>query len=154
MFLLQLSQFYIYQWSHLSNKYQLLSDSPHTVHGSSLSNMEISTQYNLSANKSVYGDLKTYTMLSPGTSIPFVMTAPLYSVIFTLGVLGNALVLGVVLKSQGKRTRTNIFLVNLSVSSMFLAIFCLPFLVVESFLQSQWIFGNTGCKYILMNFLL
>ena len=45
-----------------------------------------------------------------------------YSIIFTVGVTGNMIVLVVVLSNKHMRTTTNIYLVNLSASDIFMCL--------------------------------
>ena len=78
---------------------------------------------------------------------PFYVTAPLYAIIFLLSLFGNLLVILVVLRVPGMRSRTNRLLFNLSVASLLLTTLCVPFMTIESFLQSSWIFGPVWCKY-------
>ncbi len=70
-----------------------------------------------------------------------------YSVIFLLSVVGNALVIVTLIQNRRMRTVTNVFLLNLSVSDLLLAVLCMPFTLVPTLLQ-DFIFGATMCVLI------
>ena len=100
---------------------------------------------NISGNASLV-EFSTHFSAHFSWSIPFSLTASLLSVIFLLSFIGNSSVLLVMLKVPRMRTRMNVLLTNLSVSSLLLTTLCLPFLVLENFFQSGWIFGEGWCK--------
>ncbi|CAH1777504.1 unnamed protein product [Owenia fusiformis] len=68
----------------------------------------------------------------------------LYTLIFVLAVLGNSLVIVTVLRNKKMRNVTNIFLLNLSISDLMLAIFCMPFNLIPIVLKN-FIFGEVMC---------
>jgi hypothetical protein len=72
---------------------------------------------------------------------------PLYVVIFFLSVTGNLLVIFTLVFLRRMRTITNLFLLNLSISDLFLGVFCMPFTLVGSLLRN-FIFGNIMCKML------
>ena len=72
---------------------------------------------------------------------------PLYSLIFLLSVVGNTLVIVTLAQNKRMRTVTNVFLLNLSISDMLLAVFCMPFTLIPTLLQ-DFIFGKTMCIMI------
>lgn len=72
----------------------------------------------------------------------------LYSIIFILSIAGNTLVIVTLVQNKRMRTVTNVFLLNLSVSDLLLAIFCMPFTLTGHLLQN-WIFGSVMCTLIL-----
>ena len=49
-----------------------------------------------------------------------------YGIILIVGVVGNSLVVGVVLRSPRMRTVTNLFILNLAVADLLVILFCLP----------------------------
>lgn len=71
----------------------------------------------------------------------------LYSVIFLLAVIGNLLVILTLIQSRRMRTITNLFLLNLAVSDLFLGVFCMPFTLVGMLLRN-FIFGELMCKML------
>lgn len=72
---------------------------------------------------------------------------PLYSLIFLLSVIGNTLVIVTLAQNRRMRTVTNVFLLNLSISDMLLAVFCMPFTLIPTLLR-DFIFGKTMCILI------
>ncbi|XP_058830066.1 cholecystokinin receptor type A-like [Topomyia yanbarensis] len=72
---------------------------------------------------------------------------PLYSIIFLLAVIGNSLVILTLVQNKRMRTITNLFLLNLAVSDLFLGVFCMPFTLVGMLLR-DFIFGEVMCKLL------
>ncbi len=72
---------------------------------------------------------------------------PLYCIIFVLAVLGNSLVIVTLVQNRRMRTVTNVFLLNLSVADLLLAVFCMPFTLIPTLLQN-FIFGKAMCVLI------
>ncbi|XP_055617201.1 cholecystokinin receptor type A-like isoform X2 [Toxorhynchites rutilus septentrionalis] len=72
---------------------------------------------------------------------------PLYSIIFLLAVIGNSLVILTLVLNRRMRTITNLFLLNLAVSDLFLGVFCMPFTLVGTLLR-DFIFGKVMCKLL------
>jgi len=72
---------------------------------------------------------------------------PLYSLIFLLAVVGNALVILTLVQNQRMRTITNVFLLNLAVSDLLLGVFCMPFTLIGALLR-DFVFGELMCKLI------
>ena len=71
----------------------------------------------------------------------------LYSIIFVLSIVGNALVILTLVQNRRMRTVTNVFLLNLSVSDLLLAVFCMPFTLIPTLLR-DFIFGHVMCIMI------
>lgn len=72
---------------------------------------------------------------------------PLYSAIFFLAVVGNVSVILTLAKNRGMRTNTNVFLLNLAVSDLILAVLCMPFTLVGTLLR-DFVFGEWMCKLV------
>jgi hypothetical protein len=70
-----------------------------------------------------------------------------YSIIFLLAVIGNLLVILTLIQSRRMRTITNLFLLNLAISDLFLGVFCMPFTLVGMLLR-EFIFGEVMCKLL------
>lgn len=68
----------------------------------------------------------------------------LYSIIFILSVVGNGLVILTLAQNHRMRTVTNVFLLNLSISDLLLAVFCMPFTIIPQ-LMRKFIFGEFMC---------
>ncbi|XP_015268321.1 PREDICTED: galanin receptor type 1 [Gekko japonicus] len=77
------------------------------------------------------------------------ITLIVFGLIFTLGVLGNSLVITVLARSKpGKpRSTTNIFILNLSIADLAYLLFCVPFQSTVYMLPS-WVLGTFICKFI------
>ncbi|CAK6447747.1 unnamed protein product [Pipistrellus nathusii] len=76
------------------------------------------------------------------------ITLVVFGLIFTLGVLGNSLVIIVMARSKpGKpRSTTNLFILNLSVADLAYLLFCIPFQATVYVLPS-WVLGAFICKF-------
>ncbi|KAG2465010.1 GALR1 protein, partial [Polypterus senegalus] len=77
------------------------------------------------------------------------ITLLIFGLIFTLGVLGNSLVITVLARSKpGKpRSTTNIFILNLSIADLSYLLFCIPFQSTVYMLPT-WVLGAVICKFI------
>ncbi|XP_025094835.1 prolactin-releasing peptide receptor-like [Pomacea canaliculata] len=72
-----------------------------------------------------------------------------YSLIFLLGLTGNALVVFVVMRNKAMQTITNIFITNLAVSDICMCLLAVPFTPMSYFFNS-WIFGKALCHIVPM----
>ena len=72
-----------------------------------------------------------------------------FGLIFTLGVLGNSMVITVLARSKpGKpRSTTNIFILNLSIADLSYLLFCIPF-QATIYMMPTWVLGAFICKFI------
>jgi len=70
-----------------------------------------------------------------------------YAIIFVLAIAGNALVIATLALDRRMRTVTNLFLLNLAVSDLLLAVLCMPFTLIPTLLQN-FIFGKAMCVLI------
>ncbi|XP_053399652.1 cholecystokinin receptor type A-like isoform X2 [Mercenaria mercenaria] len=84
---------------------------------------------------------------SPPLKVEDIITLPLYSLIFILSVVGNLLVIITLIQNKRMRTVTNVFLLNLSLSDLLLAVFCMPFTIIPIMLKN-FVFGATMCVLI------
>lgn len=71
----------------------------------------------------------------------------MYSIVFLVSVFGNLFVILTIIRNLRMRTVTNVFLLNLSVGDLLLAIFCMPFTLVPMLLRN-FIFGAVMCVLI------
>ncbi|XP_041987321.1 prolactin-releasing peptide receptor-like [Aricia agestis] len=67
-----------------------------------------------------------------------------YSVIFVVGLFGNALVCYAVIRNRAMQTVTNLFITNLALSDILLCVFAVPFTPLYTFL-GRWVFGSLLC---------
>ena len=70
-----------------------------------------------------------------------VILATLLSISAFLAVVGNSMVLTVVIRHRGMRTRTNLFLVNLAVADLLVGAAVMP-LTITTLIEGRWIFGS------------
>uniref|UniRef100_A0A8C4HME4 G-protein coupled receptors family 1 profile domain-containing protein n=1 Tax=Dicentrarchus labrax TaxID=13489 RepID=A0A8C4HME4_DICLA len=79
-----------------------------------------------------------------------VVVPVVFGLIFVVGVVGNSLVMVVIGRVRGGRTRsgspTNIFILNLSVADLLFLLFCVPFHATIYSLP-EWVFGGFLCKF-------
>lgn len=67
-----------------------------------------------------------------------------YTIIFVVGIFGNALVCYAVIRNRAMQTVTNLFITNLALSDILLCVFAVPFTPLYTFL-GRWIFGGPLC---------
>lgn len=72
----------------------------------------------------------------------------LHSIVFLVGLIGNALVCVAVYRNHSMRTVTNYFIVNLAVADFMVILFCLPPTVLWDVTET-WFFGKAMCKIVL-----
>lgn len=108
----------------------------------SLTFENLSSNFNFSFNTSVNFNHTQQSWIQIASQI-----IPLYSVIFLLAVIGNSLVILTLVQNKRMRTITNLFLLNLAVSDLFLGVFCMPFTLVGMLLR-DFIFGELMCKLL------
>lgn len=71
-----------------------------------------------------------------------------YSAIFLTSVVGNVAVFLVVHLLPRMNTVTNLFIANLALGDMLMAIFCIPFSFVSIFVLQYWPFGAVICRIV------
>ncbi|XP_067661248.1 cholecystokinin receptor type A-like [Haliotis asinina] len=102
-----------------------------------------------SKNESVFHNSTWSRVYSnnPGLRLSAEIQIALYSIIFLLSVVGNVLVIVTLIQNKRMRTVTNVFLLNLAISDLLLAVFCMPFTLVPVLLR-DFIFGGAMCIMI------
>lgn len=70
-----------------------------------------------------------------------------HSIVFLVGLVGNALVCIAVYRNHSMRTVTNYFIVNLAVADFLVLLLCLPFTVLWDITET-WFFGLALCKAV------
>ncbi|XP_060104883.1 C-C chemokine receptor type 5-like [Heteronotia binoei] len=70
---------------------------------------------------------------------------PFYYLVFTFGLVGNALVVMILMRYKKIKSMTDVYLLNLAISDL-LFIFSLPLWAYNA--ADQWVFGNVMCKIL------
>ncbi|KAK7496337.1 hypothetical protein BaRGS_00012502 [Batillaria attramentaria] len=84
-------------------------------------------------------------------NFPFsVILAAILSISAFLAVVGNSMVLTVVIRHRGMRTRTNLFLVNLAVADLLVGAAVVPF-AITTLIEGKWIFGPVNGTFCSIN---
>ncbi|XP_070540445.1 prolactin-releasing peptide receptor-like [Ptychodera flava] len=71
----------------------------------------------------------------------------LYSVVFIIGTVGNALIVITVAWHKSMQNVTNYFIANLAASDFAMCIFCIPWTLAQT-LMDDWIFGEVLCRLV------
>ena len=75
-----------------------------------------------------------------------ILEATILCLIMLVAIIGNFLVIAVVYRRRElRRTETHIFIVNLSLTDIFVALLCMPFSMITAVTQ-EWIFSNELCQ--------
>lgn len=80
-----------------------------------------------------------------GNQSLFVIMAIAYSAVAFLGVTGNLALILVIVRQRELHNVTNVLIANLSMSDLLMAVMCLPFTFVYTFMD-HWVFGAVMCK--------
>uniref|UniRef100_A0AAY4DJZ3 Neuropeptide Y receptor type 1 n=1 Tax=Denticeps clupeoides TaxID=299321 RepID=A0AAY4DJZ3_9TELE len=101
----------------------------------------------LTQNASLVSKPKAYSMcFTKSDSRPlFIVMAVAYSAVALLGVVGNLILVAVIARQREMHNVTNILIANLSLSDLLMAIVCLPFTFIYTFMD-HWVFGGMLCK--------
>ncbi|CAG5131608.1 unnamed protein product, partial [Candidula unifasciata] len=94
-------------------------------------------------NESITG--RGSPLYSPRLSAEIQIT--FYTIIFILAFVGNLLIIITLIQNKRMRTVTNVYLLNLAISDLLLAVFCMPFTLVPVLLM-DFIFGKFMCIFI------
>ncbi|XP_041366124.1 probable G-protein coupled receptor No9 isoform X2 [Gigantopelta aegis] len=79
-------------------------------------------------------------------NLPFSVTmATILSISSFLSIVGNLMVITVVVRHRGMRTRTNLFLVNLAVADFCVGAVAVPFAIV-TLINGRWVLGDVLCQ--------
>ncbi|XP_006001469.1 galanin receptor type 1 [Latimeria chalumnae] len=107
---------------------------------------EMHLLYNWTTNDDTTADNNTHVF---GIGLDNIITLLIFGLIFTMGVLGNSLVITVLARNKpGKpRSTTNLFILNLSIADLAYLLFCIPFQSTVYMLDT-WVLGAFICKFI------
>ncbi|XP_008429513.1 C-X-C chemokine receptor type 3-like [Poecilia reticulata] len=92
-----------------------------------------------------YDDFKEYNTCVLSSNFVNVFLPVVYSLIFVVGILGNGLLLGVLIKKRKVWSTTDIFILHQAVADILLSVM-LPFWAVTSASDAGWVFGTFFCK--------
>lgn len=114
-------------------------------------NNDVEDQFNINTTTNSFNTSSSYNIyvvkpvIIEWDSIKWLLT--MYSIIFLLATLGNSLVILTLVQNKRMRTITNVYLLNLAISDLFLGVFCMPFTLVGMILRN-FIFGEIMCKLL------
>ncbi|XP_030065764.1 bombesin receptor subtype-3 [Microcaecilia unicolor] len=99
-----------------------------------------------SAGQVLSGFLEEAEDSSPGAEILTTISVT-YSVIISVGFLGNAILIKVFFKVKSMQTVPNIFIASLALGDLLLLLTCVP-VDATRYIVDKWLFGRLGCKVI------
>lgn len=85
----------------------------------------------------------TYLFFGYGVIVPLSI---LMVVFMILAVIGNIMVIMTITRHRGMRTRTNMFIVNLAVADILVAVLDMPVSLI-TIIQGDWVFGDPLCQF-------
>ena len=71
------------------------------------------------------------------------------AILFSIGVIGNSLIVIIIATDKSLHTMQNIFVFNLAVTDLFTLLVYLPLTVYKLVAAQWWLFGEFACNYIL-----
>ncbi|CAG9797936.1 unnamed protein product [Chironomus riparius] len=94
-----------------------------------------------------YNDSIAYLQLMRHSSTISIMYCIAYTLVFSVGLIGNLFVISVVFRVPRMRTVTNLFIANLAFADVLVIIFCVPATLMSN-LFVPWILGWFMCKTV------
>lgn len=85
------------------------------------------------------------TLGSPWNLTETVVLSIVSIILMVCIIVGNFLVITVILRHKGMRTRTNLFLLNLAIADFLVGILMAPFTLI-TIISGKWIFGERFCN--------
>ena len=70
-----------------------------------------------------------------------------YSLIFVVGITGNAFIVGIVCGLRCMRTRMGYMFMNLAMTDILILMVCMPSAAIDLFAKEVWFFGEFACEY-------
>ena len=70
----------------------------------------------------------------------------IYCLLFVIGVPANSAIIYVYVMSKAPIKYTKLFFINLSLSDIFVLLFCIPISINDVLYPNEWFFGKTYCK--------
>ena len=101
--------------------------------------MDILQEVNTSTQATTEGD--------PRSLVTVCFEATILGLIILAAVFGNSLLLTSLYRFTCLQTKTNVFVLNLAIADLFLAVLAMPFTLVSS-ITYDWIFGTVMCQIL------
>ena len=101
--------------------------------------MDILQEVNTSTQATTEGD--------PRSLVTVCFEATILGLIILAAVFGNSLILTSLYRFTCLQTKTNVFVLNLAIADLFLAVLAMPFTLVSS-ITYDWIFGTVMCQIL------
>ena len=76
--------------------------------------------------------------------------AAILTIFAAIAIIGNMMVLTIVIRHRGMRTRTNFFLVNMSIADLLVAILVMP-VSIATLIKGKWMFGPIQGTFCSIN---
>jgi 7 transmembrane receptor (rhodopsin family) len=74
-----------------------------------------------------------------------IIATVLFSIVYFLGLAGNATLIVTILANQWMRTKSNVFVVSLAIGDFLLILVTVP-MAAQYYVMKTWIFGEVLCK--------
>ncbi|WAQ95698.1 RYAR-like protein [Mya arenaria] len=78
-----------------------------------------------------------------------VMIIVMYTIVILIAIGGNSIVCYLVYAYKRMQTVPNYFIVNLAISDIIMALFCIPFTFIANLILNYWPFGEALCPAVL-----
>lgn len=104
---------------------------------------------NVTDENTTYTNIYINISMSEELHIPmymYILVTFSYGAIFTIGLIGNIMVIFIVFTNHTLRNSTNVFLVNLSVADICVLLVCVPTALTEFYAKDVWYLGEAMCK--------
>jgi hypothetical protein len=101
----------------------------------------------LAAQHNFTNATKEEKLRSDGDKIKLILFVIIYTLIFIIGITGNSLVVYVVCRKKSMQSVTNLFIMNLALSDIFMCLLAVPFTPI-SFFSDYWLLGRFLCHLI------
>ncbi|WAQ95696.1 RYAR-like protein [Mya arenaria] len=100
--------------------------------------------------------ITNFTSKEQESSSPFhiseyvqVMIIVMYTIVILIAIGGNSIVCYLVYAYKRMQTVPNYFIVNLAISDIIMALFCIPFTFIANLILNYWPFGEALCPAVL-----
>lgn len=101
----------------------------------------------MNASQENNSSMQAATEGDPRSLLTVCFEATILGLIILAGLLGNTLILVSLYRFTCLHTKTNVFVLNLAIADLFLAVFAMPFTLISS-IKYDWIFGTAMCQIL------